>query len=84
MDIVIRTSFHHRQMLRFMALRGGEIQFEFGYPGPHTEASDKSVKEMETIGLITITPLIGSRKSLLRLTDIGKNIVEQLKIPMKD
>jgi len=84
MDIVVRTTFHHRQMLRFIALHGGQIEFEFGYPGPHTEASDKSIREMESSGMITITPIVGSRKSMLRLADIGRNIITQLGIPIKE
>lgn len=86
-DIRITLSFHQRQMLRVIAERGGEIEFRFGAPPVAANItpemvveSDESVRQMAIMGLITITPLIGAPGNILRLTDVGTNIIDQMDI----
>lgn len=97
--IKLTLTFHHRQMLRLIALRGGRVDYQFNHPfvmpanfpqgaKPPTEEeklqivknSDDSVRKMESMGLILVTQIIGHGKHELVLTDMGRQVIEQMSI----
>jgi len=84
MDLIIKTTFHHRQMLRLIAHRGGEVDFKFGAEGKYGPAADASIHEMRRNGLIDIVPIVGTERHMLRLTDTGRAVVDALQIPVKE
>lgn len=64
-----------------------------GHPEPTEEQkrkivtdSDEAVRKMGEMGLVTITPLVGAGegKVELKLTDMGRNIIDQMKIEVKE
>lgn len=96
----LTLSFHHRQMLRFIAERGGRVPYVSGRiitDGVPKDAelraklardADASIKQMaDKMGLITMTKLIGPTYEPntfeLALTDIGRNIIEQMELMAK-
>lgn len=98
--IKLTLSFHHRQMLRFAAERGGRFQYTFGMVAIQsttlTEAEKKkmaddanaSIREMaEKLNLFKMTKLIGpsyqAESYEFELTDIGRNVIEQMGIVVK-
>jgi len=83
MDLTIRTTFHHRQMLRLIAHRGGEIDYRFGWNDKAGPADD-SIHQMQTNGLITIVKIVGTDRHRLKLTDTGRAIIEALKIQVRE
>jgi hypothetical protein len=93
--IKLTLSFHHRQMLRFIAEAGGHIHFKFGSTVVNGDGftdeekaklvkdSDDSLRQMGTMGLLKITPMIGHADTVeLSLTDIGRNVIDQMGIPI--
>ncbi len=75
MDLKVKVSWHQRQMLKFLADRGGSSTYRFGVTDADCQAAneterqakqaakeggDRSVRQMgDELGLITITPLLG-------------------------
>lgn len=98
--IRITLSFHQRQMVRFIAERGGETPYTFGRVtikgGQFSDEerkrmaveADNSMRDMcNRLNLITMTQLIGPTYApdtwLLKLTDIGRNVLDQMKISVR-
>lgn len=102
--IKIRLSFHHRQILRLLAERGGQVPFHFNSPfamppnwpkdQPHPTDdqkrqvvvdSDNSIREMGEMGLVAIITRIGEGPDSvdLVLTDMGRNVIDQMGIVVK-
>jgi hypothetical protein len=95
----ITLSFTQRQLLRLLAERGGRTDYQFGkvfLKGDETkEAADKlaetckgadeAVRAMSItpLTLITITPIIGSQRNELCLTDRGRQVVDQMGLVVK-
>lgn len=100
-DIAIKLtlSFHHRQMLKLLADRGGRNPYTFGritIEGDFTDeekktyaaAADQSVRDMaEKLHIITMTRLIGPtyrpETYELALTDAGRQVIDQMGITVK-
>jgi hypothetical protein len=86
--IKLTLNFHQRQMLRFIAQRGGRVNFKFGalvnlpnVPDTIVKKSDDSVSAMEKMGLTVHIPMIGQADTVeIVLTDIGRNVIEQMGI----
>lgn len=98
--IKLRLSFHQRNMLKFLAERGGECEYNFG--GLRIEAAhmteeekanmvrqvEESIREMGDplrLGVVTITPIVDTNpnKVLLRLTDAGRQVIDQMGLVVK-
>lgn len=75
--IVATLSLAHRQFLLFIAERGGEItEFDFGKLKPNTADHVRKLVEMR---MLDERPYVGTTRSLLRLSDYGRNVVTELK-----
>ncbi len=82
-------------MLKLIAQRGGEIEYNYGRLAINSTTMtdeekaqmvkdcDQSVKDMaDKLGVITAFPLLGYSvdKVLLRLTDSGRQVIEQMQL----
>lgn len=84
-------------MLRFLAERGGRVPFTFGKvtivsdgltdeeKAKLAKDADDSIRHMaEQLHVITLTPIIGQADTYeMALTDIGRNIIEQMGLTVK-
>lgn len=80
----------HQKLLLFIAHHGGETRYDFSLldEGPEEKAFSvakygeplrEHVRRLVTMGLLTETPIISTPRSLLRLTDTGRNIVTEIR-----
>ncbi len=101
--IKLTLSFHQRQMLSFIAKRGGRIEYKYGTKPRASYANisqaeedrlqevargaDDSVRDMSRkLGIVRETILIGRPEGTvqLELTDIGRNVIEQMKVRLEE
>lgn len=98
--IKLTLTFHQRQMLSFVASRGGRVEYKYGTKplAQHQEnlppqviermqkiaiGADDGVRKMSTeLGVLREVPIIGRGADVvwLELTDIGRNVIEQMKL----
>ena len=80
----------HQKLLLFIAHKGGETPYDFSLLEEDPDAKAYSVRKygeplrehvrrLVTMGLLTETPIISTPRSLLRLTDTGRNIVTEIR-----
>jgi len=95
--IKLTLSWHHRQMLRFLAERGGRALYNFGTitinsPSLTEEEkkklatdADQSVRDMaDKLHVVTMTPIVGTADQYeLALTDAGRQVIEHMGLMVK-
>lgn len=85
----VTLSFPHRRLLMLMGEKGGEVSYDFSKLRESEEEARRSVerygepfrehmRRLVTMGLVSEHPLLGSTTAILRLTDAGRNVVEQI------
>lgn len=74
-DLQVTLSKMHRDLLLIIAANGGELPFDYSQLTP---AAREQVKKLSEMTLITESELVGSKRVLMRLTDHGRTIVEQI------
>lgn len=70
--ITIRLSFGERSFLAMIAQRGGEITFNRNLCTPDVL---RRIDGLIGKGCMTEMPMIGSKRVVFKLTDIGRNLV---------
>ena len=74
-SVVATLSMAHRQFLVFLSERGGETDFDFSRVKPHHADHVRKLVEMRILHEL---PYAGTTRSLLRLSDSGRNIVTEI------
>lgn len=79
----VTLSIFHRTFLAYLAKLGGESSMDWtsaenqrARKGPQT--IEQEMKPLFEMGLLTETPIVGTGRVLLRLTDAGRNVVSQM------
>lgn len=74
-DLKFSLTHSHREFLRLLGENAGEVPFDW------TKLTDRArdhIRQMFDMGILSETPLIGTRRHLVRLTDIGRNILTMI------
>lgn len=74
-----KLTFFDRSFIRMVSKRGGETSFDFGKVDEQLRRTCRErVELMVRSGIFTMTPLIGTGGFLLRLTDVGTKLADQV------
>lgn len=73
--IQVTLSWTHRKFLKLLSERAGEVYFDWDLVTGEAKSHLLKLKDM---ALVTAVPVVGQNRSLIRLTDMGRNIVTKI------